>query len=253
MSILFRFKNGCIAKGRKHRPTLTKLSDLKHYTKVKYRQIDIILDFNTMEKSDFIKIYTMLNRKLDNIDRPYECLIGRMTRMSSSVTTFDGKIYRPARRFITYDHAPHTPFTIWINNSPDDFLSELWLVVRDALFGNVPKTVRLDQTERRVLRLADYNGTIKHVKLKSPDKRVKVDTLRHEVIGNYLTSTLVEMGSESIDGDSKLIREYELNHYSRWMLVIPNIDPSTATIYTLGNQDDTTPSPCWDNYIGRVG
>lgn len=234
MSILFRFKNGDLFKGKRHRPFAGNVTDLDHYKGQSYRLVTIVTDYRKLKTSDMIYLYKLLNNRLDcgfNVSRAY--------KPSAELFQISGT-FSDNKRCFEYD--------IFINDCPTDIYQAIWDMVKEPLFGHVPKEVSVECGDGwKILDLIEHKKPISLVKLKSSSKSVQINTTQNKVVTNTNVSTLIRKGGSSIKDNDYTIVEYELTDYTKWLFVTPHDNDNDAMIYT---RYAGTKCHAWDNYVG---
>ena len=240
-SLLFRLKNKDLFKPNGHKPILTWLGDLKHYDKTNYRKIDIILDYRHMSDEDIVTLYKMLNHS--RTDHMYDGLYCVDSMMKRSDNLVELAIYDA----VTVNR--NVRVTMWINNTPVDIYEAIWQRVRDILFSNVPKTLRLAGDESKMLKLAEYEGDINVISTENCEsKQIDVNVLENTVVTNVLMYQEITHGDMRVSDVTTKVRRYEIKDTTSWLLVIPNNAMNQATMYiSRFSKSDTA----WNKYIGR--
>lgn len=234
MGILFRLKNGDLFKGKRHRPVAGNLTDLNHYKGQSYQLVTIITDYRQLKTSDMIYLYNLLNNRLD-----YRFRVNRAYKPSPSLFQISGTYSNHKRCF---------EFDVYINDCPTDIYQAIWDVVKEPLFGHIPKEVSVEgRDEWKVLELIDHKKPITLVKLKSNSKSIQVNTTRNKVVANTSDTTLIRKGGDGIKDNDYTIIEYVLNDYSKWVFITPHDNDNDAIIYTRYAE---TKCHAWNNYVG---
>lgn len=229
----FRLKAGDLFKRKDYVPVVQYLADMRHYTNSRFTGLDLILDYREMSINDHIQMYIMLN-----------------TNGVDSTTKSDMDIYYVENEEVVYMRGSGggLSFQIWINNVNGDYFHKLWKMVYGKLFGQIPRELNVSPTEKEILKLANYNGTVILTELSNKDATVSVDVIANNVHTNAVSSKMITMGDERLSGNNTKIHQYNIEGNDKWLLASSKMTPNDATIYTC----HMNPSgACWDNYIGR--